>query len=58
MIQLNRIHLTSQTPKHVEITKVLSTSQRESGIIDCSLGYALSVKNKTAGYKIRFSSPL
>ena len=58
MIQLNRIHLTSQTPKHIEITKILSTSQRESGTIDCSLEYALSEKNKTDGYKIRFSSPL
>ena len=35
MIQLNRIQLTSQTPNHVEITKILSTSQRESRIIDC-----------------------
>ena len=29
MIQLNRIQLTSQTPSHVEITKMLSTSQPE-----------------------------
>ena len=35
MIQLNRIQLTSQTTNHVEITKILSTSQRESGITDC-----------------------
>ena len=35
MIQLNRIQLTSQAPNHVEITKILSTSQRESKIIDC-----------------------
>ena len=28
MIQLNRIQLTSQTPSHVEITKILITSQR------------------------------
>ena len=35
MIQLNRIQLTSQTPTHVQITKILSTSQRESRIIDC-----------------------
>ena len=35
MIQLNRIQLTSQTTNHVEITKILSTSQRESGIVDC-----------------------
>ena len=35
MIQLNRIRLTSQTPNNVEITKILSTSQRESRIIDC-----------------------
>ena len=27
MIQLNRIHITSQTPSHVEITKMLSTNQ-------------------------------
>ena len=33
MIQLNRIQLTSQTPNHVEITKILSTSQRESSIV-------------------------
>ena len=35
MIQLNRMLLTSQTPNHVEMTKILSTSQRESRIIDC-----------------------
>ena len=35
MIQLNRIQLPSQTPNHVEITKILSTTQRESRIIDC-----------------------
>ena len=35
MIKLNRIQLTSQTPNHVEITKIISTSQRESRIIDC-----------------------
>ena len=35
MIQLNRIQLTSQTPSHVEITKMLSTDNRESKIIDC-----------------------
>ena len=35
MIQMSRIQLTSQTPNHVEITKILSTSQRESRIIDC-----------------------
>ena len=35
MIQLNRIQLTSQTPNHVEMTKILSTSQRESRVIDC-----------------------
>ena len=35
MIQLKRIQLTSQTPNHVEMTKILSTSQRESRIIDC-----------------------
>ena len=34
MIQLNRIQLSSQTPDHVEITKILSTSQRASRIID------------------------
>ena len=35
MIQLNRIQLSSQTTNHVEITKTLSTSQRENGIIEC-----------------------
>ena len=35
MIQLNRIPVTSQTPSHVEITKMLSTNQPESRIIDC-----------------------
>ena len=35
MIQLNRIQLASETRNHVEITKILSTSQRESRIIDC-----------------------
>ena len=35
MIQLNRIQLTSQTAKHVEITKILSTSYRENKIINC-----------------------
>ena len=34
MIQLNRMQLTSQPPGHAEITKMLSTSQSESGIID------------------------
>ena len=34
MSQLNRIELTSQTPSHVEITKMLSTSQYESRSID------------------------
>ena len=34
MIQLNLIQLTSQTPSHVEITKMLSTSQPESRIIE------------------------
>ena len=35
MVQLNRIQLTSHTPNHVEMTTILSTSQRESKIIDC-----------------------
>ena len=35
MIQLNRIQLTSQTPNHVVITKILSTIQSESRIIGC-----------------------
>ena len=35
MIQMSRIQLTSQTPNHVEITKILSTNQRKSRIIDC-----------------------
>ena len=33
MMHLNQIQLTSQTPSHVEITQVLSTSQPESRII-------------------------
>ena len=33
MVQLHRIQLTSQTPNHVEMTKILSTNQRESRII-------------------------
>ena len=35
MIQLNQIELTSQTPNHVEISKILGTSQCENRIIDC-----------------------
>ena len=35
IVQLNRKQLTSQTPNHVKITKILSTSQCESRIIDC-----------------------
>ena len=34
MIQLKRIQLTSQTPNHVEMIKILSTSKRQSRIID------------------------
>ena len=34
MIELNQMQLTSQTTNHVEITKILSTSQRESRIVD------------------------
>ena len=34
MIQLNPIQLTSQTPHHVKMTKILATSQLESRIID------------------------
>ena len=34
MMQLNPIQLTSQTPNHVKMTKILATSQRESRIID------------------------
>ena len=34
MIQLNhQIQLTSQTTNHVEITKILSTNQRESKLL-------------------------
>ena len=33
MVQLHRIQLTSKTPNHVEMTKILSTNQRESRII-------------------------
>ena len=32
-IQMNQMQLTSQTPSPTEITKTLSTSQPESGII-------------------------
>ena len=32
---MNRIQLTRQTPNHVEITKIVSTSQPESKIINC-----------------------
>ena len=32
---MSRIQLTSQAVDHVEFTKILSTSQRESRIIDC-----------------------
>ena len=35
MIQPNQIKLTSQTKNHVEITKILRTSQHESRIVDC-----------------------
>ena len=35
MIQLNRIHLTSQTRNHAEVTKTSSTSQCQNRIIDC-----------------------
>ena len=34
MIQLSRIQLTSQLPSHFVITKMLSTGQPESKIID------------------------
>ena len=34
MIELNQMQLTSQTTNHVEITKILSTSQRESRVVD------------------------
>ena len=34
-IQLNRVQLTSKTQNHVEFTKILSTSQRDSRITDC-----------------------
>ena len=36
MIQLNRIQLTSKTPYHVEMTKILSTSQREVELLTVS----------------------
>ena len=35
MIQLNQIQLTIQTTNFVEISKILSTRQPESRIIDC-----------------------
>ena len=35
MIQLNRIQLTSQTPCHVELNKILSAGQPKSRVIDC-----------------------
>ena len=34
MIQLNLIQFTNQSPNHVAMTKILSTSQCESRIID------------------------
>ena len=33
MIQMDQIQLTSQTPSHVEITKMLSTNQPEIRVI-------------------------
>ena len=62
MIQLNRIQLTSQTPNHVEITKILSTSAKSFAGVKVELltaspclEYASSEANKIHGYKIRFS---
>ena len=43
MIQLSRIQLTSQTPSHVENTKMLSTSQPESTFIHCKCQKLISV---------------
>ena len=34
MTQLNRVQLTYQIPSHVKITKILSTRERKSRIID------------------------
>ena len=45
MIQLNQIQLPSQTPSHVEITKMLSTIQPESRIIECQCQKLISVSS-------------
>ena len=45
MIQLNQIQLTSQTPSHVEITKMLSTIQPESRIIERQCQKLISVSS-------------
>ena len=57
MIQLNRIQLTSKTPNHVEMTKILSTASVKVELLTVSafLEYA---SPDTYGYKIRFSSRL
>ena len=55
MIQLNRIQLTSQTPNHVEITKILkapASVKVELLTASTCLQYALSETNKSHGYKI------
>ena len=61
MIQLNRIQLTSQTPNHVEITKILkapASVKVELLTASTCLQYALSETDKSHGYKIQFFSRL
>ena len=48
MIQFSQIQLTCQKPSHVEITKMLSTGQSKSGIIDCWCKKVIS--EEEAGY--------
>ena len=45
MVQLHRIQLTSKTPNHVEMTKILSTNQRESRIIIIIIIIIISIMN-------------
>ena len=51
MTQLNRIHLTSQTPNNVEITKIVKV---ELLTASACLEYVSSETNKIHCYKIGF----
>ena len=44
MIQLSRMQLTSQSPSHLEITKMLSISQAESRIVECQCQKLISAE--------------